>query len=117
VPRYQYRCGACGAETDQFRLSVARDEPAVCVACGSAAARVFTPPMVSIPAHFALKHLTAGWHLPRLENGKVDYSNLCRPGEIRAKPDTDEGCEKLGEHLKETLLGKREKIALTSGGS
>lgn len=115
MPLYRYQCRECGWSFDEIRRVADRDGEAACDRCEGMLARVFEPTgQFLIPTHFALKHVTAGWHLPRKENGRVDYSDLCRPGEIRKSPETGEG--DLKKHLKQELLG-REKITLSGATS
>ena len=125
MPRFDFHCAACRRE---FERTVSGAPATIhCPYCGEkTAARLFRPQAIqfNIPAHFRLKHVTAGWHLPRdPETGKVDYSNLCRPGEIKPPPP-DDGLERwLKQDLPPSVqrdLGlepEREKITLSTGST
>lgn len=107
MPWYEYQCQSCLSRFEAHR-SVEERAWADCE-CGGVGEKQLSRPQFAIPEHFKLKHVTAGWHLPRLENGKVDYSNLCRPGEIKPPPPE----KTLLEHLNEEFL-TRPKITLSS---
>lgn len=89
MPRYGYKCDACGTSFEVISRISEHQRTAECEECGAIASQVITPPIVVIPAHMRFD-APSGYESPAtgriITNNRQRINDLAESGCIEYEP-------------------------------